>query len=370
MLVETLSDPTLDAMSRASMEASGEKTCLSAPLYFGDEPLGILVLIETARERRFSDDDLAVLAGLSTQAAIALHHARLFERLQLRTFETEVLNEIARAAASSLKLGDIAQATVTHLRSLVAFEGSSLVQLPPDGSVSVAYSRDGAPRAGRPAPGGHRRRLPAAVAERARGRDRAGRARVPAGGADHGRRAAAGGSGGPVRRRPAVGRAHAHRARRRLPERKRPQGTGGRGRAPVAGHQERAPLRHRQAPAPGQPQGAQLGAAGQGLLHHRPHRARGHLCRAAGGRAGLVAGSGGPGRGDRLPARHRQDRRVRPGAAQDRAAHRRGVGAHAPAPGDQRRDHRAAAGRAARGRRAPPPRAVRRQRLPGRPGRR
>jgi diguanylate cyclase (GGDEF)-like protein len=143
VLVETLSDPAIDAMSRASMEECGEKTCLNAPLYFGDEPLGILVLIETARERTFSDDDLAVLAGLSTQAAIALHHARLFERLQLRTFETEVLNEIARGAASSLNLADIAEATVTHLRSLVAFGGSCLVQLPPGGSMSVAYAEAG-----------------------------------------------------------------------------------------------------------------------------------------------------------------------------------------------------------------------------------
>ena len=44
----------------------------------------------------------------------------------------------------------------------------------------------------------------------------------------------------------------------------------------------------------------------------------------------------------------------------------RGVGAHAPASGGQRRDHRAAARAATRRRRAPPPRALRRHRLPRR----
>ncbi len=44
----------------------------------------------------------------------------------------------------------------------------------------------------------------------------------------------------------------------------------------------------------------------------------------------------------RLPARHRQDRRLRPRAAQGRPADLRGVGAHPPAPRHQRRDRAAA----------------------------
>ncbi len=52
------------------------------------------------------------------------------------------------------------------------------------------------------------------------------------------------------------------------------------------------------------------------------------------------------------------------------AADRRGVGADEAAPDHQRRDHRGPAGRRLRGRRAPPPRALGRRRLPGRPGRR
>ena len=52
------------------------------------------------------------------------------------------------------------------------------------------------------------------------------------------------------------------------------------------------------------------------------------------------------------------------------AAHRRGVGADEAAPDHQRRDHRGPARRRLRGRRAPPPRALGRRRLPGRAGRR
>ena len=51
-VIETLSDPGLDAQSRESMERWGEKTCLSLPLRFGDATLGVLVVCETERERR------------------------------------------------------------------------------------------------------------------------------------------------------------------------------------------------------------------------------------------------------------------------------------------------------------------------------
>ena len=89
------------------------------------------------------------------------------------------------------------------------------------------------------------------------------------------------------------------------------------------------------------------------------------------GRGARLAGGVHPrGRGGRLPARHRQDRHLRPRAAQARQAERRGVGADASAPGVQRRHHPVPVRRGAGAGRAPSPRALRRQGLPGRPGRR
>jgi len=80
--VETISDPGIAADSRASMERWGEQTCLKVPLYFGDEPLGILVLIETERERRFAHDEIELIAGVAEQAAVAIHNARLYEEVK------------------------------------------------------------------------------------------------------------------------------------------------------------------------------------------------------------------------------------------------------------------------------------------------
>ncbi|MEI6725759.1 MAG: diguanylate cyclase [Actinomycetes bacterium] len=82
VVVETISDPGIAADSRESMEYWGEKTCLNVPLYFGDEPLGILVLIETERERRFTSDEIELIGGVAEQAAVAIHNARLYEEVK------------------------------------------------------------------------------------------------------------------------------------------------------------------------------------------------------------------------------------------------------------------------------------------------
>jgi diguanylate cyclase (GGDEF)-like protein/excisionase family DNA binding protein len=82
ILEESISDPKVDPDSLASMERYGEKTCLNVPLKFGDEPLGILVLIETERERHFSPQELEFVRALSDQAATAIHNARLYDDIK------------------------------------------------------------------------------------------------------------------------------------------------------------------------------------------------------------------------------------------------------------------------------------------------
>jgi len=82
VVVETISDPDIAPDSRASMERWGEQTCLNVPLHFGDEPLGILVLIETRRERVFSQEETELISGVAEQAAVAIHNARLYEEVK------------------------------------------------------------------------------------------------------------------------------------------------------------------------------------------------------------------------------------------------------------------------------------------------
>ena len=53
---------------------------LSIPADFGGETLGIAVITESAYERRFSDEELALARALGEQASVAIHNARLYEK--------------------------------------------------------------------------------------------------------------------------------------------------------------------------------------------------------------------------------------------------------------------------------------------------
>ena len=109
-LIETLSDPSLGAQVRGLMETSGEKTLVSIRLRFGDEILGMLVLVETEAERVYSPDELHFLRSLGKQAAIAMHNANQHATIKAqaavdgltglanhRTFHERLEQEVARA---------------------------------------------------------------------------------------------------------------------------------------------------------------------------------------------------------------------------------------------------------------------------------
>jgi len=101
---ETLSDPSLDPVNRASMEAHGEKTVLSVPLWFEDRPIGILAFFATERERRFGEPEVELARALGEQAAAAIHRAQLLERSEAQNHRLNLLLESTRAITSSVDL--------------------------------------------------------------------------------------------------------------------------------------------------------------------------------------------------------------------------------------------------------------------------
>ena len=82
VLEQRYSDPELPATTRALFEKFGDRAYLNVPLVFSGHPVGLLVLIEKARERHWTDDEAALATGLAEQAAVAIEHARLYKRVQ------------------------------------------------------------------------------------------------------------------------------------------------------------------------------------------------------------------------------------------------------------------------------------------------
>ncbi len=101
---ETISDPSLDPVNRASMEANGEKTVLSVPLWFEERPIGILAFFATERERHFGAAEIELARALGEQAAAAIHRAQLLERSEAQNTRLSLLLESTRAITSSVDL--------------------------------------------------------------------------------------------------------------------------------------------------------------------------------------------------------------------------------------------------------------------------
>ena len=101
---EALADEGLPDDVRASMERWGEKACLKVPLIVEGEALGILVLIETERERTFDAGEVELARALGEQAATAIRHARLYRRGERQNRRLTALLESSRVLASSLEV--------------------------------------------------------------------------------------------------------------------------------------------------------------------------------------------------------------------------------------------------------------------------
>ena len=366
----SLRDPRRSRIEIEALKDGGYQSQLIVPLIAKDRVIGVAEVLDR-REREFAPDVVATFEAVCRAAALAIDNANLFEGMQLRRRETELLNAIARRTAASLRIDEIAAATVEELRQLIPFDHATMIIKDAAGRLATIYSSDrwiGTPEYDD---------VPPAMAEIL---ETVRRKRViiwdAEGGMPETQR--------PLASTPSVSAATIALMRgdelvgifnlgatqagalatvdRRLLER-------------VGTHLSLAinnarlyeEIKH-----------MHLGnlKALSSALNAKDYYTLGHAARVAaymvllGHELGWADDLRRPGRGGGLPPRHRQDRRRRPRAAQAGRAERARVGADAPAPDLQRRDHPAAVRRRPRARRAPSPRALGRQRLPRRAERR
>ncbi|HQG04206.1 MAG TPA: GAF domain-containing protein [Thermoleophilia bacterium] len=102
VIEEHVSDPELPVDVRSSMGLSGEKSCLTVPLVFRGHSLGIMELVETRRERRFTASEIGLARALAEQAATALNNARLFRQSKdyAARLESSYLETVTALAAA------------------------------------------------------------------------------------------------------------------------------------------------------------------------------------------------------------------------------------------------------------------------------
>jgi GAF domain-containing protein/two-component sensor histidine kinase len=79
---------------------------MGVPVVYQEHTIGVLSVM-TVHRRRFTDDEVQLLAGLADQAAIALENARLFDERERRIGELTTINRISQAINATLDLDEL-----------------------------------------------------------------------------------------------------------------------------------------------------------------------------------------------------------------------------------------------------------------------
>ena len=107
-LLETyLNDEDLDPLERELMIEYDERAVMEMPLEFGGETLGVLGVVESRRDRRFTEEEKQLLRLLARPAATALGNARLFRQQQEQARRLAALLDASRTLAESVDIDEV-----------------------------------------------------------------------------------------------------------------------------------------------------------------------------------------------------------------------------------------------------------------------
>ncbi|MDX1437291.1 MAG: GAF domain-containing protein, partial [Anaerolineales bacterium] len=101
-IVIQANNPDADPSEVAWMRDQGVLSCLMLPLGSGDKVIGLVEVLETRQERRFTPDDIQLCHAIANQAAVSIEKARLFENTRLQLQRLAALREIDIAITASL----------------------------------------------------------------------------------------------------------------------------------------------------------------------------------------------------------------------------------------------------------------------------
>lgn len=162
-VVVNAGDPRADPAEVAVMRRDGDKCLLILPMVHRGEAIGLLEVLDHARERRFTRQEMRLATAIAGQAAVALHNAHVFA--QLRRSDQDVLDlrraiEAITGAHADLALrtspADLLQAAADLAAR--ALKGLSCVANWDDQSAGASGVQAGEGAAGgpvpRPVPGG------------------------------------------------------------------------------------------------------------------------------------------------------------------------------------------------------------------------
>jgi signal transduction histidine kinase len=112
----------------AASAAYGYTAILGAPIRWGAEFLGVLVVNADA-PRAFSPADAELLDLFATQAAIAIHNARLFQSEREQRELAQVLRETGAAISATLDLDAVLDQLLDQIKRIIPYDAANVMMV-------------------------------------------------------------------------------------------------------------------------------------------------------------------------------------------------------------------------------------------------
>ncbi len=118
----------------ASLEphVTGSISVLGVPICWGDQFLGVLNARADRPDREFSDRDVQLATLLASQAAIAIHNARLYETVQRHIAELEALHRVSLDITAQLDLTKLLETLVANALQILGVESGGIYLYRPE----------------------------------------------------------------------------------------------------------------------------------------------------------------------------------------------------------------------------------------------
>ncbi len=119
-------DRNLDSIQTDWIKQRGIKSILLLPLQAQASVVGMVQLIDYNENREFSNHEVALTQTLSSQAAIAIENARLYDRAKRQLQESALVNEVGAVINSTLDLHEIMHLLLGKANELLHVEAISV----------------------------------------------------------------------------------------------------------------------------------------------------------------------------------------------------------------------------------------------------
>lgn len=113
LLVEDV--PRVAAELGARFEDQPPRSWLGVPMLVGDQAIGLIIVQDDARERRYTEDDAALLSTVAGQVATALQNARLLEQVQRTARRERMVHEIASKVRGAPDIQTVLETTAREV---------------------------------------------------------------------------------------------------------------------------------------------------------------------------------------------------------------------------------------------------------------